>query len=334
MRVRLSISALRHYLECPLQGAARYALGMREDEDGDDEYEDEEPIERSGLDECDAAARYALARQRKGSPISTIAMIEIYHARILDGLSRWVLLRRLFAPRTSIQLDHAITQANGLKIKNLDRWQRIAIGGVEEFSDVDQTLDPIVLDVDFLRADGRRVTSIELRGLIGPVSPRLDRSFKLVARDYVKTADFLKAALEAIVLAAAGSKMPAEFVSVVLGAEEKKKVSFERTIAMPTRDAARAWLTRLATDLLSGGNDYFLPIEAVDAVRRNKFSNIDLAIRSVRDSKQPACRSDFGPVRKEHARNFRIPINEIEHGLIVHRFGPLIAIFDHEQEPP
>ena len=258
---------------------------------------------------------------------------EIYRARILDGSLPVGPFAAALRATDLTQLDHAITQADGLKIKHLDRWQRIAIGGVEEFSDVDQALDPIVLDVDFLRADGRRVTSIELRGLVGPVSPRLDRSFKLVARDYVKTADFLKAALEAIVLAAAGSKMPAEFVSVVLGAEEKKKVSFERTIAVPTQDAARTWLTWLATDLLSGGNDYFLPIEAVDAVRRNKFSNIDLAIRSVRDS-EPACRSDFGPVRKERARNFRIPINEIEQGLIVHRFGPLIAIFDHEQEPP
>ena len=127
--------------------------------------------------------------------------------------------------------------------------------------------------------------------------------------------------------------MPAEFASVVLGAKEKKHVTFERTIAVPTRDAARAWLTRLATDLLGGGNDYFLPIEAIDAVRRNKFPSINLAIRSVRDKEPPACRSDFGPVRKEHARNFRLPLNEIAHGLIDDRFGPLIAIFDHEQEP-
>ena len=35
-RVRLSIAALRHYLECPLQGAARHALGMSEDDEDDE----------------------------------------------------------------------------------------------------------------------------------------------------------------------------------------------------------------------------------------------------------------------------------------------------------
>jgi hypothetical protein len=34
------------------------------------------------------------------------------------------------------------------------------------------------------------------------------------------------------------------------------------------------------------------------------------------------------------ARNFRIPISEIAHGLIERRFGPLTAIFDREQEQP
>jgi len=332
-RVRLSISALRHYLECPLQGAARYALGMREDEDGDDEYEDEEPIERSALATA-ILLRDTLWRATGKSADLSDRYDEIYHARILDGSLPVGPFAAALRVTDLTQLDHAITQANGLKIKHLDRWQRIAIGGVEEFSEVDQALDPIVLDVDFFRADGRRVTSIEVRGLVGPVAPRLDRSFKLVARDYVKAADFLKAALEAIVLAAAGSKMPAEFVSVVLGAEEKKHVTFERTIAVPTQDEARTWLTWLATDLLSSGNDYFLPIEAVDAVRRNSYPSIDRAICSVRDKEPPACRSDFGPVRKERARKFRIPINEIAHRLIERRFGPLIAIFDHEQEPP
>ncbi len=332
-RVRLSISALRHYLECPLQGAARYALGMREDEDGDDDYQDEEPIARSALATA-ILLRDTLWRAGGQSADLCDRYDQGYHARILNGSLPVGPFAAALRATDLVQLDRAIRQADALKIKNLDRWQRIAVGGVEEFTDVDQALDPIVLEVDFRRADGRRITSIELRGLVGPVSARLDRSFKLVARDYVKTADFLKAALEAIVLAAAGSKMPSEFVSVVLGAEEKKNVTFERTITVPAKDEARRWLSRLATDLLSAGNDYFLPIEAVDAVWRNKSQSVDLAIRSVRDKEPPACRSDFGPVRKERARNFRMPINEIEHGLIERRFGPLIAIFDREQEQP
>ena len=47
--IALPIAAIRRYLECPLQGAARYSLGMLEDEDAPEEAEDE-PIEQSRLD--------------------------------------------------------------------------------------------------------------------------------------------------------------------------------------------------------------------------------------------------------------------------------------------
>ena len=46
--IALPIAAIRRYLECPLQGAARYSLGMLEDEDAPEEAEDE-PIEQSRL---------------------------------------------------------------------------------------------------------------------------------------------------------------------------------------------------------------------------------------------------------------------------------------------
>jgi exodeoxyribonuclease V gamma subunit len=332
-RARLSISALRHYLECPLQGAARHALGMREDEDGDDEYEDEEPIARSALTRA-LMLRDTLWLTGGKSADLRDRYDQVYHARILSGSLPVGPFAAALRATDLAHLDRAITQADALKIKNLDRWQRIAVGGVEEFTDIDQALDPIVLDVDFVRADGRRVTSIELRGRVGPVSPRLDRSFKLIARKIVYAADFLEGALGAIVLAATGSKMPPKFVAAVLGGEEKKHVTFERTIAVPSQHEARAWLTRLATDLLSGNNDYFLPIEAVDAVLRKSLqtgTEIDRVIRSLRENEGGSCKSDFGPVRS--ARNFRIPINEIAHGLIGRRFGSLIAIFDRHQEP-
>jgi hypothetical protein len=230
----------------------------------------------------------------------------------------------------SSDLDHletAIAQARDLGIPNLDHWQRIALGGTDEFAEVESSLDPIVLEVDFVRADGRRVTAIEVGGRVGPVSPRMDRSFKLIARKDVKVADFLDGGFGAIALAAAGAKMPAEFMATVLGSEIKKKPNHTRTIVMPSAAEARAYLIQLATDLLSGGNDYFLPIEAVEAVLRRRDGGdfaIANAIRSVRAKQPPACKSDYGPVR--HGRTFRAPIAEIKSGLIERRFGPLMTI--------
>ena len=48
--IPLSLGALRRYLECPLQGAARYALGMIDDEDEDDQDLENEPLTQSKLD--------------------------------------------------------------------------------------------------------------------------------------------------------------------------------------------------------------------------------------------------------------------------------------------
>src|ERR1700674_551448 len=48
--IALPLSALRRFLECPVQGAARYALGMREDQDDAGEDHQDEPVAQSILD--------------------------------------------------------------------------------------------------------------------------------------------------------------------------------------------------------------------------------------------------------------------------------------------
>jgi exodeoxyribonuclease V gamma subunit len=328
-RVRLTISALRHYLECPLQGAARHALGMREDDDGDEEHADEEPIARTRLDEVMLLRDTLWQARGKGDDLDTLYN-DICHRRMLAGSSPVGPFAAAISTGDIDHLEHSIEQLKRLEIPNLERWQRIAVGGVDEFSDVESVLDPIVLDVDFTRTDGRRVTSIELRGRVGPVSPRIDRAFKLIARDDVKLPDFLEGGFGAIVLAAAGAKMPREFIVMVLGGKDKKKPNNLRAIPIPTQTEARAYLTRLATDMLSGDNDYFLPIEAVEAVVKHGTIPIDSviadAIQSVSGNERGYCRSDYGPVR--YGRKYRMPVHEIKEGLIERRYGPLMTIFE------
>ena len=228
---------------------------------------DEEPISRSRLDEA-IVLRDALWRAHGKRENLAGCYDEICRTRVLEGSSPIGPFAEADRTGDLDHLENAIAQAKDLGIPNLDRWQRIAFGGTDEFAEVESSLDPIVLDVDFVRADGRRVTAIELRGRVGPVSPRLDRSFKLIARNAVKVADFLEGGFGAIALAAAGAKLPAKFMAIVLGSEIKRKPNHTRTIEIPHQAEARAYLTQLAIDLLSGGNDYFLPIEAVEAVLR------------------------------------------------------------------
>jgi hypothetical protein len=259
---------------------------------------------------------------------------EAYRLRVLKGsapVGPFAAAQRI---EHLTRLETAIGQAAALGIANLERWQRIAVGGVEEFVDVDRALDPISLDVDFVRADGRRVTAIELRGVVGPVSRQLDKSIKLIARD-AKTADFLDGLFAAIVLAAAGEKMPAEFIALVVGgkADEGAIAKYTRSIRPPAQTEARAYLAQIAVDLLCGENDYFLPIEAVERVLRitdTADAAIADAVRKLRDDPRDRCKSDYGPVR--NARAYRMPLEEIKLGLIARRYRPLMGIFARDKK--
>lgn len=327
-RVRLSISALRHYLECPLQGAARHALGMRDEDDGDDADSGDEPLTLSQLDKVmflRAVHWRARGRRAEMGP----RYDEAYRRRSLQGSAPVGPFAEAIRSAQLERLETAIAQAAAAGIANLDGWQRIAVGGVEEFIDIDRAIDPIVLDLDLRRADGRHVTSVELRGAVGPVARQLDKSIKLIARD-ARTPDFLDGLFGAIVLAAAGEKMPAAFTALVVGGtnDEGALARYTRTIRIPTPAAARIYLTELARDLLSDANDYFLPIEAIERVLRLADDlgdeAVDDAIGQIREASR-FCKSDAGPV--PNARNFRAPLEEIKRGLIARRFGPLLELF-------
>ena len=83
----------------------------------------------------------------------------------------------------------------------------------------------------------------------------------------VKPKDFLPPFLNAIVLAAAGASCRTNFARLVIGTESTNPKEWIREFVTIDRDSAIAFLTTVAGDLLSTGNDYFLPIEAVEASR-------------------------------------------------------------------
>jgi hypothetical protein len=156
----------------------------------------------------------------------------------------------------------------------------------------------------------------------------------LISRKAAYTADFLDGALSAIVLAAAGEKMPAEFVTLVVGGDDDgvTLTKYTRGIRPPAQAEALAYLALLAVDLLSGSNDYFLPIEAIEKLLKIEVltdASICDAVCAIRDKESQKCKSDYGPVR--NARDFRVPLEEIRQRIIPRRYGPLIDIFAREK---
>jgi exodeoxyribonuclease V gamma subunit len=326
----LPIVALRRYLECPLQGAARYALGLFEQGDGDDQGTDEEPLDQDALDRT-MSLREALWSAR-GDPDKIEAIYgQNYALRELKGDAPTGPFARAAQDRDLAKLRLSVVQAEKMGIVNLDGWQQVALGGGDEFSEIDRTLPEIAIEIDATRADNTLIHGVKLRGQIGPVSADLSRWIRCIAGKKAKPTDFLDGFLAAIVLSAAGETMPLDFVAIALGGDEdgQNVKKFSRSFSPPGRAEALEYLGLLTRDLLSDQNHYFLPIEAVGQIisrGMTKDREIQDAVETIRDNDFAFCRSDFGPVAD--ARSFPSYVPKDIRAIVDRRFGPLKAIFE------
>jgi hypothetical protein len=116
----------------------------------------------------------------------------------------------------------------------------------------------------------------------------------------------------------------------VIGTESKKPAEWTREFLPMDRNSAIAYLTGVVNDLLSTGNDYFLPIEAVEKVAKQMDDGkkprdqVD-TVEQVLLNDPPKCSSDYGPVR--NARDFDPPEEEKIEAIVHRRFSPITGIF-------
>ena len=330
--ISLPLAALVRFLECPLQGAVRYALGIA-DEDGDAEADEEdEPLEESAL------ARTMLVREAfwlgRGDLNDAHARYnELFRISQLRGAAPVGPFEEVARETDQRKLELCVEQARRIGIANLEGWQKIQLGSASELARVDHKMDALVLEIPARGGKVRR--RVKLNGIVGPISPRLDCSFLCISRNKALARNFLGGFLGALVLCAAGKEMASVFTGAVLGGEEdgEDDRKFTRKLQMPTRNEACKYLSGLVEDLLSGNNHYFLPIEAVEAIVRGKTSDgqapADIA-RTMRDNQWAGCSSDHGPVR--NARKFDPPGNDEIKAIIERRFGPIRSIFNLTKE--
>ncbi len=327
--IALPIAAIRRYLECPLQGAARYSLGMLEDEDAPEDAEDE-PVEQSRLN------RTVMLRKifwRAGGKLDVIGKEYAREVRIAQAHGH--ASAGQFAEAAKASDDSAlrqwIAQASEVGVSDLDRWKDIRIGRADEFADVAEMLPPISLNAEIHRHDGTIMTRrVRLYGTIRGVSPEAGAAINCVLRKSIKSKDFLPAFLNAIVLAASGAKLPDKFRAIVIRANSEKKADGLRDFKPLEQNSAIAYLTAIVGDLLSTGNTYFLPIEAIEEVvkqLRNDKNPRDLVdvVEQILLNNPPTCSSDYGPVR--NPRDFDPPDEKTIEQIVARRFKPIIGIF-------
>jgi exodeoxyribonuclease V gamma subunit len=326
----LPIAAIRRYLECPLQGAARYSLGMLEDEDAPEEAEDE-PIEQSRLN------RTVMLRNVFWRAGGKLDMIDEEYAREVriaqaDGHASAGQFAEAAKAADDSALRQWIAQASEAGVNDFDGWKDIRVGRADEFADAAEILAPIALNAEVHRHDGTTVTQrVSLHGTIRGVSAGAGAAINCVLRKTIKPKDFLPAFLNAIVLAATGAKLPEKFRSIVIRANSEKHADWIREFQPMDQSSALAYLTAVVSDLLSTGNDYFLPIEAVEDVVKqlhNEKKPRDLidTVEQVLLNDFATCSSDYGPVR--NPRDFDPPDEKTIEQIVVRRFNPVIGIFE------
>jgi exodeoxyribonuclease V gamma subunit len=328
-KIWLPIAAIRRYLECPLQGAARYSLGMLEDEDPPEDAEDE-PIEQSILN------RTVMLRNvfwRAGGRLDLLADEYAREVRIAQAHGRASAGR--FAEAAKAADDSALRQwiekASQAGVSDFDQWKEIRIGRTDEFADAVELLPPIALEADVRRHDGTVVPQrVNLYGTLRGVSPDAGVAIHCVLRKSVRPKDYLPLFLNAIVLAALGHQLPSQFRAIVIGIESAKNAEWIREFRTMEQNSARAYLTDVVADLLSTGNDYFLPIEAVaevDKERRKPENSRDLveAVEQVLLNDSHKSSSEYGPVR--NATSFDPPTEEEIERIFKRRFEPIAGIF-------
>lgn len=330
----LPLSALRHFLLCPLQATARYALGMFDDDDDGDDGGDE-PLEQSILQktillrdvfwECggDASAleqtykdALSVAQMKGQAPVGMFA--DSAAPANLELIERW------------------IEKAVRAKVGSLAQWQDVRIGRSDESFHADRLVDAIALEINVERPGAAVYTlRVNLYGTVRRMSPKLDAAMQAVLREETKARDFLVLVMHSIALSAAGEQVDPNFRAIIVGGGDRP--AWVRKFPPMSRDAARQYLAKLASELLSGASNYFLPLEAVEdvvAARKKGQDEFVEGVESWRDglnNEMHFCSSCNGPIRKAIAHGFAPPNIDQLLSIIDDRYGPVAGIFGEWQ---
>ena len=327
--VRVSISALRKLLECPLQAWAQYTLRIDEIDDASPAAIADEPLRPEPLDATvtlrDAIAQHVLAEQ----PLAAA-----YRARVerLQAHGRWPIgaLARLVEGEHTEILSSWKQSLLSMRPTTLER---VRLGSAEHPSEApgERVLDPLVLRFDDdprSRGSGRPLT-VEIVGRTELLAHPLRSSLTLLPRkprgargDVARTRHALRGFFDHAVLSALGQPAD-EHRSAQLYADDPRP-GLVRFSPIDPADA-RGWLSDLVRDLIAERHAYLLPCEAVLRLGpRALTSSGDALVASVafvRD-RWGGGQSAYGPVRD--ALVHPPPAPGLAEELVDRRFGAFL----------
>lgn len=248
----LTLAAVRRFLECPLQAWAGAVLGVRGEEEEDLVAVSVEPFERDLLAMSASLQGVFLAHLAAGGGFDALERLhrDAMRRAELDGRAPTGPFARGSAQRGMRILlgwRAALEQATG----QLPRAAVTGFGAVREGEVVSRLLPPIELEVA-----GRPVL---LTGRTQPVAedPAVGSIVLVTGKDW-SPRHWLRGAIDAVALAAAGEEARGHAMTIATGTGGLERVAF----APQDGAAARGYLAELVAELFAAPHDYLLPCEA------------------------------------------------------------------------
>lgn len=313
--LRVPIAALRRFLECPLQGWARFRLGLTDEDDDDLLDQEDEPFHSPFLGRMTFLTEVFHEAVRQGRALRDIDELRRLHDRLArqrehEGRMPTGLFQEAERKHNLNDLSKIRQLYLDLGLDERGPPLMLRFGPGQEGSRADRVLEAPRLTIP-LGLPGPRLVTVELTGSTALITPDQACSMRLsmktsLARQDIKP--YLHGFCDSLLLAASGVAGSDAFEIVTLfSSKEENKVEPVRRIANLTRPAAEAYLGEVLTEMLTGTHDYLMPVEMVETVcAAGEGEVLDLE-EVVEEWKVGRARvsSDHGPV--PHPRTYPPP---------------------------
>lgn len=323
--LRLHWAALRRFLESPLQGWARAALHLTDDDEHHGPAAADEPFAPSSRVEATVLRGALNAHLLEGAGLGDAYRV-LAEAEAARGQWPLGIVAEMWAERHREVLQRWVAAAGEL-VDAEGALRRIRFGAATEETPGVEAAPAVVVafDEDPRDRGSGRPLRVELVGATDLLAASGTTSLLPLPRAPRGRVDKLRRSLKALlgqVALAASGRAEGEPHRALLVAGDRDGAPDRVAFGGWTQAEAAAWLQRIVGDLLGGPHPYLLPCEAVFRLRSAdaRGEEIVQAVRHVRDQGGGSAR--YGPVRDPLA--VPAPAAGRAEAIVAARFGPIL----------